>query len=72
MRELVELTWSRAARYWSIFARLPHYSRGSLQQHLLLHRAVRNHDGVAAHAADYAILERALGEIAETFVEHHA
>jgi DNA-binding GntR family transcriptional regulator len=71
MRDLVELTWSRAARYWSIFARLPHYSRGSLAQHLPLHRAVRAHDAAAAHAADRAILERALGEIADTFEEHH-
>jgi DNA-binding GntR family transcriptional regulator len=72
MRELVELTWSRAARYWSIFARLPRYSRGSLAQHLPLHEAVRRRDGAAAHAADYAILERALGEIADTFEEHVA
>jgi DNA-binding GntR family transcriptional regulator len=72
MRDLVELTWSRAARYWSIFARLPHYSRGSLVQHGRLHEAVRAHDGAAAQAADYAILERALGEIAETFEEAHA
>jgi DNA-binding GntR family transcriptional regulator len=71
MRELVELTWNRAARYWSIFARLPYYSRGSLAQHLPLHEAVRGHDPAAAHAADYAILERALGEICETFGETH-
>ena len=71
MRELVELTWSRAARYWSIFARLPYYSRGSLAQHLPLHEAVRRRDAAAAQAADYAILERALGEICETFGETH-
>ena len=71
MRDLIELTWNRAARYWSIFARLPHYSRGSLAQHLPLHEAVRAGDGSAARAADYAILERALGEIAETFEEAH-
>jgi len=72
MRDLVELTWKRAARYWSIFARLPHYSRGSLAQHLPLHEAVRARDGAAAQAADYRILERALGEIVETFDEAHA
>jgi DNA-binding GntR family transcriptional regulator len=71
MRELVELTWSRAARYWSIFARLPYYSRGSLAQHLPLHEAVRSRDAAAAQASDYAILERALGEIGETFGETH-
>jgi DNA-binding GntR family transcriptional regulator len=71
MRELVELTWNRAARYWSIFARLPHYSAGSLAHHLALHEAVRRRDPAAAGAADYAILERALGEIAETFEEAH-
>jgi len=72
MRDLVELTWTRAARYWSIFARLPRYSRGSLAQHRPLHEAVRAGDGAAAQAADYAILERALGEIVETFHEAHA
>lgn len=71
MRELVELTWNRAARYWSIFARLPHYSRGSLAQHAALHEAVRVPDPAAARAADYAILERALGEIVDTFEEAH-
>jgi DNA-binding GntR family transcriptional regulator len=71
MRELVELTWNRAARYWSIFARLPHYSRGSLLQHAPLHEAVLAGDAPAAEAADYAILERALGEIADTFEEAH-
>jgi DNA-binding GntR family transcriptional regulator len=71
MRDLVELTWKRAARYWSIFARLPHYSRGSLAQHLPLHEAVRTGDWSAAQAADYAILERALGEIVETFEDAH-
>jgi DNA-binding GntR family transcriptional regulator len=71
MRDLVELTWKRAARYWSVFARLPHYSRGSLAQHLPLHEAVRAGDGAAAEAADCAILERALREIVETFDEAH-
>ena len=28
-------------RYWSVFARLPHYSAGSLVQHAALHEAVR-------------------------------
>jgi DNA-binding GntR family transcriptional regulator len=72
MRDLVEMTWSRAARYWSIFARLPLYSRGSLVQHLPLHEAVVRRDPGAAEAADRAILERALGEIVETFEEAHA
>jgi DNA-binding GntR family transcriptional regulator len=71
MRDLVELTWSRAARYWSIFARLPRYSRGSLAQHKHLHEAVRARDGDAAESADYAILERALGEILQTFEVAH-
>lgn len=71
MRDLVELTWSRAARYWSIFARLPRYSRGSLRQHKPLHEAVRARDADAAEAADYAILERALGEIVQTFEVAH-
>jgi DNA-binding GntR family transcriptional regulator len=71
MRDLVELTWNRSARYWSIFARLPRYSRGSLAQHKPLHDAVRARDGHAAEAADYAILERALGEILQTFEVAH-
>jgi DNA-binding GntR family transcriptional regulator len=67
IRELVELTWNKAVRYWSIFARLPHYGRGSLAQHGVLHEAVRAGDGSAAEAADRAILERALREILATF-----
>jgi DNA-binding FadR family transcriptional regulator len=72
MRELVELTWNRSARYWSIFARLPHYSSGSLAQHEPLHQAVLARDSTAAQGADYAILERALGEIVATFEVAHA
>ena len=67
LRELVELTWNKAVRYWSVFARLPHYGRGSLVQHAVLHGAVRAGDGDAAEAADRAILERALGELLATF-----
>ena len=67
LRELVELTWNKAVRYWSVFARLPHYGRVSLAQHALLHDAVREGDGAAAEAADRAILERALGELLATF-----
>jgi DNA-binding GntR family transcriptional regulator len=67
LRELVELTWNKAVRYWSVFARLPHYGRGSLAQHAVLHEAVRAGDAAAAEAADRAILERALGELLATF-----
>jgi DNA-binding GntR family transcriptional regulator len=67
LRELVELTWNKAVRYWSVFARLPHYGRGSLVQHAVLHGAVRDGNGDAAEAADRAILERALGELLATF-----
>ena len=63
LRELVEVTWNRAMRYWSIFARLPNYARGSLEHHRALHDAVHRHDGAAAEDADRAILERALREI---------
>jgi DNA-binding GntR family transcriptional regulator len=72
MRELVGLTWNKSARYWSIFARLPQYSQGSLAQHQALHDAVLAGDPVAAKAADNAILERALGEILATFERPHA
>jgi DNA-binding GntR family transcriptional regulator len=72
MRELVGLTWNKSARYWSIFARLPRYSSGSLTQHQALHAAVLAGDPAAAEAADYAILERALGEILATFGVPHA
>ena len=71
MRELVEVTWNKAARYWSIFARLPRYSRGSLAQHRALHDAVRAGDPAAAEAADRAILERALHEILATIEVAH-
>jgi DNA-binding GntR family transcriptional regulator len=67
LRELVEFTWNKAVRYWSVFARMPHYGRGSLVQHAVLHEAVRAGDGAAAEAADRAILDRALGELLATF-----
>lgn len=63
LRDLVDVTWNRAMRYWSIFARLPHYPRGSLEQHRALHEAVHARDRAAAERADRAILERALHEI---------
>ena len=69
LRELVELTWKKAVRYWSIFARLPRYAEISIAQHTALHDAVRAGDGAAAERADRLILERALKEIVATF-EH--
>ena len=69
LRELVELTWKKAVRYWSIFARLPRYAEVSIVQHATLHDAVRRGDGAAAERADRLILERALQEIVATF-EH--
>ena len=71
LRELVELTWKRAVRYWSIFARLPRYAEISVVQHQALHDAVLRGDGDAAERADRLILERALKEIVATF-EHVA
>jgi DNA-binding GntR family transcriptional regulator len=71
LRELVELTWKKAVRYWSIFARLPRYPEVSIVQHRALHDAVRQGDGPAAERADRLILERALHEIVATF-EHVA
>ena len=71
LRELVELTWRKAVRYWSIFARLPRYAEISIAQHEALHDAVRAGDGAAAERADRLILERALKEIVATF-EHVA
>jgi DNA-binding GntR family transcriptional regulator len=71
LRELVELTWKKAVRYWSIFARIPHYAEVSIVQHTTLHEAVRAGDGAAAERADRLILERALHEIVATF-EHVA
>jgi DNA-binding FadR family transcriptional regulator len=67
LRELVEFTWNKAVRYWSVFARMPQYGRGSLVQHAVLHEAVCDGDGAAAEAADRAILDRALGQLLATF-----
>jgi DNA-binding GntR family transcriptional regulator len=69
LRELVDLTWKKSVRYWSIFARLPLYGQMSLIQHRVLHNAVRARDGQTAEEADRLILERALHTIVETF-EH--
>jgi DNA-binding GntR family transcriptional regulator len=67
LRGFVELTWTNAQRYWSIFARLDGYSAGSLEFHRPLHEAVRARDPAGAEAADRAILERALRELLSTF-----
>jgi DNA-binding GntR family transcriptional regulator len=69
--DLVELTWKKAVRYWSIFARLPRYGVMSIEQHRALHEAVRTGDGAAAEEADRVILQRALQVIIDTF-EHPA
>jgi DNA-binding GntR family transcriptional regulator len=67
LRGFVELTWTNAQRYWSIFARLEGYSAGSLEYHRALHDALRGGDPAGAEAADRAILERALRELLSTF-----
>jgi DNA-binding GntR family transcriptional regulator len=67
LRGFVELTWTNAQRYWSVFARLDGYSAGSLAFHAALHEAARAGDARAAEAADRAILERALRELLSTF-----
>ena len=67
LRELVELTWNKSVRYWSIFGRLSHYGAGSLAQHAVLHAAVHAGDAGVAERADRAILERALRTILDTF-----
>jgi DNA-binding GntR family transcriptional regulator len=66
LREFVELTWTNALRYWSVFARLEGYGAKSLERHAALHDAVRAGDPEAAEAADRAILEFALGELLTT------
>jgi len=66
LREFVELTWTKALRYWSVFARLDGYSAKSLERHTALHASVRAGDPAAAEAADRVILEFALGELLTT------
>jgi DNA-binding GntR family transcriptional regulator len=67
LRDFVELTWTNAQRYWSIFARVDGYSAGSLTLHAVLHEAVRSGDPAAAEAADHAILVRARNVLLSTF-----
>lgn len=67
LREFVALTWTKAQRYWSVFARLPGYSAGSLEYHARLHDAVHARDPAVAEAADRALLERALLALLSTF-----
>jgi DNA-binding GntR family transcriptional regulator len=67
LREFVELTWSNAQRYWSVFARVDGYAAGSRTVHAALHAAVRTRDSVAAEAADHAILVRARNVLVATF-----
>jgi DNA-binding GntR family transcriptional regulator len=72
LRELVELTWNKAVRYWSIFSRLPRYGERSLVLHAALHDAVHAGDADAAERADRAILDRALHTILDTFEQPDA
>jgi DNA-binding GntR family transcriptional regulator len=72
LRELVELTWNKAVRYWSIFSRLPRYGERSLVLHAALHDAVHARDADAAERADRLILERALLTILDTFEQPEA
>jgi DNA-binding GntR family transcriptional regulator len=72
LRELVELTWNKSVRYWSIFSHLPRYGEGSLVQHAALHEAAHARDANAAQRADRAILERALHAILDTFEQPDA
>ncbi|MHB8643486.1 MAG: GntR family transcriptional regulator [Gaiellaceae bacterium] len=72
LRELVELTWNKSLRYWSIFSRLPRYGEGSLVQHKALHDAAHARDATAAEHADSVILERALLAILDAFEQPDA
>ncbi len=63
LRDLVEQTWNKSLRYWSLLVRLPHYIQESLDHHGVLHDAVRNRDGERAATADREILEFALGQM---------
>jgi DNA-binding FadR family transcriptional regulator len=67
LRELVELTWTKAQRYWGILARIPGYGRRSLERLVPLHDAIRTGDAAAAAQADRRVLERALEDILSTF-----
>jgi DNA-binding GntR family transcriptional regulator len=63
LRDLVEQTWNKSLRYWSLLVRLPHYIQESLEHHRVLHDAVRRRDGERAATADREILEFALGQM---------
>jgi DNA-binding GntR family transcriptional regulator len=67
LRELVELTWNKATRYWSVLGHFPSYGEASLAHHVPLHEAAMAGDAVAAEAADRVILERALRVILAGF-----
>jgi DNA-binding GntR family transcriptional regulator len=63
LRDLVEQTWNKSLRYWSLLVRLPDYTQESLDRHGTLHDAVRSRDGERAATADREILEFALGQM---------
>jgi DNA-binding GntR family transcriptional regulator len=63
LRELVELTWNKAVRYWNLLVRIPGYIGPSLRRHRVLHRAVMSGDGEAAAAAQREMLVCALDEL---------
>lgn len=65
LRELVEQTWNKAARYWSIFARLPGYAAHSVALHAELHNAVVAREAERAALANRQILEFALDALVD-------
>jgi DNA-binding GntR family transcriptional regulator len=67
LRELVELTWTKATRYWSVLGRVPHYAEVSLTHHVPLHEAAMAGNASAAEEADSLILQQALRVLLASF-----
>ncbi len=71
LRELVELTWNKALRYWSVLIRQPSYVSQSIANNTRLNDAVQARDPAAAEVAAAEVLRGALKEIVETFDHVH-
>ena len=71
LRELVEVTWNKSLRYWSLLFRVPHYMSRSFEGNRAFNVAVQALDPEAAAAATTEVLHGALDEIIETFDHVH-
>jgi DNA-binding GntR family transcriptional regulator len=71
LRELVELTWTKSLRYWSVLIRLENYAATSVERNQLLNDAVQSRDPAGAEGAAREVLRQALDGMLATLEHRH-